>query len=155
LFGIVIGVLILLMTADIALRYFRLGSLPWLIELSEYLFCGGSLLAAPWVLRQGGHIRVDILLTSVPSRVAQRLEQIVDLLGLIASGVLFYYGSIALLQAWRAQATVFKTWWTPEWIVLAPLPIACLLLAIEFILRFFRVGGAAPVPIDPAHRPSL
>jgi TRAP-type C4-dicarboxylate transport system permease small subunit len=69
--------------------------------------------------------------------------------------VLFYYGLLALTQSWRADSIIYKTWWTPEWIVLLPLPIACLLLVLEFVLRFFRVGGAAPVPVDPTHRPSL
>src|SRR5689334_15639540 len=77
-FGIVIGVLIVLITADIALRFFRLGSLPWLIEICEYLLAGGSFLAAPWVLRHGGHIRVDILLTSIPAAASRRLEQLID-----------------------------------------------------------------------------
>ena len=37
LFGLVLGLIIVLICVDVALRDLGLGSLPWLIELSEYL----------------------------------------------------------------------------------------------------------------------
>jgi len=153
-FGIAVGILILLMSADIAIRFFKLGSLPWLIEIVEYVLCGGTFLAAPWVLRQGAHVRVDILLTSVPKWLRRRLEQFVDCCGCAVSAVLFYYGILAVHQSFMADAILFKTWWTPEWIVLLPVPVACLLLFVEFILRIMRVEGVVR-EIDPSQRASL
>lgn len=153
-FGIVVGILILLMSLDIGIRFFKLGSLPWLIEVVEYLVCGGTFLAAPWVLRQGAHVRVDILLTSLPKPAARRLEQFVDLLGCGISAVLFYYGCLAVAQSANAKQILYKTWWTPEWIVLLPLPVACLLLFVEFVLRIFRVEGVVK-DIDPSQRASI
>lgn len=145
-FGIAIGILILLMSADIAIRYFGWGSLPWLIEVVEYVLCGGSFLAAPWVLRQGAHVRVDILLTALPARVTRRLEQLLDLVGCAVSAALFYYGCVAVAQAWRAGALIYKSWWTPEWLVLLPVPLAGLLLFAEFVLRVLRVAGVVRAP---------
>lgn len=153
-FGIVVGVLILLMSADIGIRYFKLGSLPWLIEVVEYLVCAGTFLAAPWVLRQGAHVRVDILLTALPKGAARRLEQFVDLIGCGVSAVLFYYGCLAVAQSFNAKQILYKTWWTPEWIVLLPVPVACFLLFVEFVLRIFRVEGVVK-SIDPSQRASI
>jgi TRAP-type C4-dicarboxylate transport system permease small subunit len=153
-FGIVVGVLILLMSLDIAVRFFKIGSLPWLIEVVEYLVSGGAFLAAPWVLRQGAHVRVDILLTSLPRQLSRRLEQFVDVVGCGVSAVLFYYGCIAVAQAAAAKAILYKTWWTPEWIVLLPVPVACFLLFVEFVLRIFRVEGVVK-DIDPSQRASI
>jgi TRAP-type C4-dicarboxylate transport system permease small subunit len=153
-FGIAIAILILLMTADIAIRYFGWGSLPWLIEVVEYVLCGGSFLAAPWVLRQGAHVRVDLVLTALPPRIARRLEQLLDVVGCAVSAALFYYGCIALAQAWRTNAILYKSWWTPEWIILLPVPVACLLLLVEFVLRVLRVEGVVRAP-DTLGRASL
>lgn len=155
LFGIVVGVLILLMTADITIRYFKIGTLPWLIEIVEYLICAGTFLAAPWVLRQGAHVRVDIVVTALPKRIAQRVEQFCDVIGLGISGVLFYYGCKAVLQSATTKQILYKTWWTPEWIVLLPVPIACLLLCVEFVLRICRVEGVIPQNLDPSQRASI
>ena len=66
LYGLVLGVLIFLMCVDILIRNVRMGSLPWLLELTEYVMYAGAFLAAPWVLRQGYHVRVDAVLTAVP-----------------------------------------------------------------------------------------
>lgn len=154
-FGVVLGLLILLIAAEIGVRYFRLGSLPWLIEIVEYVMAGGTFLAAPWVLRQGAHVRVDVLLTVVSKRTARRLEQFTDLLGCALSGVLFYYGCIVVLQAIRTKEILYKSWWTPEWIVLLPVPIAFLLLFLEFVLRFLRVKNVVSDEIDPTKHASI
>jgi len=142
-------------TLDAAGAAFGIGSLPWLIEVAEYVLCGGTFLAAPWVLRQGAHVRIDIVLTALPRRVSRRLEQFVDLVGCGISGVLFYYGCVVVAQAWRANGILYKSWWTPEWIVLLPVPVACLLLSAEFVLRFLRVKGVVSDAIDPTKRASI
>ena len=154
-FGLVIGALILLMTLEIAIRVFGVGSLSWLIEVAEYTLAGGTFLAAPWVLRQGAHVRIDILLTALPRRISKRIEQFVDFLGCGISALLLYYGCVMVARAWAANIVLFKSWWTPEWIVLLPFPVGCLLLFAEFVLRFLRVEGVVSDEIDPAKRASI
>ncbi len=155
LFGMVLGVLIVLMCADIAMRNLRIGSIPWLIELTEYLIYGGTFLAAPFVLRKGSHVRVDVVLASLPKRAAIRLEQMIDLVGLGISLTLLYYGTAAAADALRTDMVQFKTWNTPEWLLLLPIPVGCALLAIEFLLRIFRVEGAVHDDYDPTKRASM
>src|ERR1039458_721439 len=42
-----------------------LPGLPWADEISEYMLYLVTMLAAPWLLRQSQHIRVDILLRAI------------------------------------------------------------------------------------------
>jgi TRAP-type C4-dicarboxylate transport system permease small subunit len=137
------------------LRAFGLGSLPWLIELTEYLIYAGTFIAAPWVLRQGGHVRVDILLVSLPKPLASRLEQFVNVLGLCVSIVMTYYGARAVANAYVANMVQFKTWAVAEWILLLPIPISCTLLALEFALRALRVAGHFNDDYTVTDRPSV
>ena len=155
LFALVLGVLIFLMCVDIGIRNFKIGSLPWLIELTEYAMYAGTFLAAPWVLRLGSHVRVDVVLTSVPKHWAVRLEQLVDLVGLGISLVLAYYGALAVWDAWSTDLVARKTWNFDEWLLLLPIPIAGLLLAAEFVLRIARVKGTVSDERDPAKRASI
>ena len=154
-FAVALGALIFLMCLDIAIRNFRLGSLPWLIELTEYALYAGTFLAAPWVLRLGSHVRVDVVLTSVPKRWAVRLEQFIDLVGLGISLVFVYYGALAVWDAWSSNLVARKTWDFEEWLLLLPIPISGLLLAVEFVLRVARVKGAVSDDHDPAKRASI
>jgi len=154
-FALVLGALIFLMCLDIAIRNFKIGSLPWLIELTEYAMYAGTFLAAPWVLRLGSHVRVDVLLVSLPKRWAVRLEQLVDLVGLAISLVLVYYGALAVFDAWSTDLVARKTWNFEEWLLLLPIPVAGLLLAVEFVLRIARVQGVVSDERDPAKRASI
>jgi len=154
-FAVALGALIFLMCLDIAIRNFRIGSLPWLIELTEYALYAGTFLAAPWVLRLGSHVRVDVVLTSVPKRWGVRLEQLVDLVGLCISLVLVYYGALAVWDAWSSNLVARKTWDFEEWLLLLPIPISGLLLAVEFVLRIARVKGVVSDEHDPAKRASI
>jgi TRAP-type C4-dicarboxylate transport system permease small subunit len=154
-FALALGALIFFMCLDIAIRNLRLGSLSWLIELTEYAMYAGTFLAAPWVLRLGSHVRVDALLVSLPKRVAVRLEQFIDLIGLGVALVLVYYGALAVLDAWNTNLVARKTWNFDEWLLLLPIPISGLLLAVEFVLRIARVRGVVSDDYDPAKRASI
>lgn len=155
LFGIAIGAIIAMICLDVALRDFSLGSLPWLIELSEYMLYAGTFLAAPWVLRQGNHVRVDMLFVALPRRLAVRLEQAMDVVGFVVSLVLLYYGSAVVADAWRNDMIAYKTWYVPEWLLFLAIPVGALLLAIEFVLRFLRVKGVVKEEYSVTDRASL
>jgi TRAP-type C4-dicarboxylate transport system permease small subunit len=154
-FALMLGALIFLMCLDIAIRNFRIGSLPWLIELTEYAMYAGTFLAAPWVLRLGSHVRVDAVLAALPKKLAIRMEQLVDAVGLAISLVLVYYGALAVLDAWSTNLVARKTWNFDEWLLLLPIPVSGALLAVEFVLRIARVRGVVADELDRAKRASI
>lgn len=152
--GLAYGAIAALMCIDIAVRSLGLGSLAWLTELTEYLLYAATFLAAAWALRHGAHVRVDVLVASLPAPRARALEGATNAVGLAVSAVLLGFGAAAVLEAWRAGAVQYKAWATPEWLLLLPLPLAGLMLAVEFALRLRRVPEAVQ-DIDPAKRASL
>ena len=155
LFGTALGIIILLICVDIFMRNLRVGSLPWMVEVTEYTMYAGTFLAAPWVLRQGSHVRVDLLLIALPRAAARRLEQFTDVLGLIVSSIMLYYGCVVVLDAYRFKMVQFKSLAIPEWILLMPIVIGCTLLAVEFVLRMARVEGFVQDQYNPADRPTI
>ena len=100
-------------------------------------------------------MRVDILLVALPRRLAIRLEQAVDLIGLAISLALLYYGSAVVSDAWRSNMVAYKTWYVPEWLLYLAIPTGALLLAIEFVLRFLRVEGVVKETYSVTDRASL
>jgi TRAP-type C4-dicarboxylate transport system permease small subunit len=136
----------LIIGVDVITRNFGLGGIPWSGEVSEDILYLLTLLAAPWLLRQGQHIRVDILLRALPSRIGWLLEWMGDLLGFACSLYFVWYGWTVLAASYQAKAISIKTLITPEWWMLAPLPMAFLLLAIEFIFRIHRLSQAERAP---------
>ena len=78
----------LLVAADIILRNVARIGFPWANEVSEYALYLMTLCTAPWLLRRGQHVRIDIVLTLVPPRVAWVMEALVDVLGFAVCVVL-------------------------------------------------------------------
>ena len=77
--------------------------------MSEDILYLLTLLAAPWLLRQGQHIRVDILLRALPARIGWLLEWVGDVLGLACSLYFVWYGWKVLSASYQAGAITIKT----------------------------------------------
>ena len=134
--------MVALTTADIVLRNTLRVGFAWANEITEYALYLTTLLTAPWLLRRGQHVRIDMLLVLIPPRLAWLLEAVADVVGLVASLVMVWYGTIMTAQSAGLGSLTIKNLVFPEWWLLAPLPIGFALLALEFVLRFHRLMGA-------------
>jgi TRAP-type transport system small permease protein len=133
-------VMTIMIGADVVSRNIGGGGIAVSNEISEDILYLMTLLAAPWLLRQGQHIRVDIILRALPVRVAWLLEWIGDIVGLLCCIYFVWYGVLITKASYSAGSINIKTLVTPEWWTLAPLPIGFALLAIEFIFRMYRLS---------------
>jgi TRAP-type C4-dicarboxylate transport system permease small subunit len=140
----------LLIGADVLLRNIGLGGIAPSNELSEDIIYLLTLLAAPGLLRQGQHIRVDIVLRALPDRVGWLLEWISDILGLVCCLYFVWYGARVAAASFASGALSIKTLILPEWWLLAPMPLAFVLLGVEFLFRMHRLALAERRPRDDA-----
>jgi TRAP-type transport system small permease protein len=150
----VAGVLLLVMTlmigVDVLLRNIGAGGVPPSNELSEDSLYLITLLAAPGLLRQGQHIRVDIVLRALPLRIGWLMEWAGDVIGLACCLVFVWYGISVTATSFIDGALSIKTLVLPEWWLLAPMPVAFALLAIEFVFRMQRLALAERRPREDA-----
>ena len=144
--------MMLIIVADVALRNLALPGLPqglaWSNEISELMLYLITMSVAPWLLRQGQHIRVDVLLQALAPRLAWTFEWIGDLIGFACCVVIAWYGAQAAWSSFVSGAVNIKTLVTPEWWALAPLPLVFVLLSIEMIFRMIRLQRG---PRGPRH----
>ena len=146
--------MMLLIVADVTLRNLAIPGLPaglaWSTEISELMLYLITMCVSPWLLRQGQHIRVDIVLQVIPRKLAWRLEWVGDLIGFGCCLVMAWYGSLAALASYTSGAVNIKTLVTPEWWALAPLPVVFILLGIEMIFRMNRLQRGERGPRNDA-----
>ena len=140
---VILLAMMLIIVADVALRNLAIPGLPqglaWSNEISELMLYLITMCVAPWLLRQGQHIRVDIVLQALPPQLAWYFEWLGDLVGLACCVVIAWYGTQAAWSSYVSGAVNIKTLVTPEWWALAPLPLVFVLLAIEMIFRMIRL----------------
>ena len=90
--ALILLAMVVAVTADIVLRNTVRAGFVWANEVSEYALYLMTLLTAPWLLRRGQHVRLDLVLTMVPRRLAWMMEALGDLLGFAVCLVLIRYG---------------------------------------------------------------
>lgn len=140
LVGISIGLFALAISFDLVMRLLSVGSLGGVQEIIEYALFAGVFLAAPWVLRLGGHVRVDLLVSSLSSRASRVLDRLLDLTGAAICIALVFYGTINLRDAYNFGSAQMKYFNVPEWWLLAVFVVSFILLTIEFLSRIIRGG---------------
>lgn len=128
--ALLLGVSALAITLDVIARNVGLGTVPWILEVSEYVLPLATFLAAPWLLHRNEHVRLDVLLTALPW-----LRHVANLVGLAVCGVLVVYGVRTILNSAAQGSMVFKSVVFPEWWLYAPVPLCFGLLSIEFLRR--------------------
>lgn len=151
--GIAFAVIAVLVTLNVILRGLGITNFPWLLEVSEYVLYVGTFLAAPWVLRLGAHVRVDLLVGMLRGTAARVVEIIADVLGLLFCLVLARHGWNVTADAFSRGDMMFKELVIPEWPLLAVIPFSALLLAIEFARRIRGAGTGEDQRLD-AEAPS-
>jgi TRAP-type transport system small permease protein len=133
--ALTIGMMALLVTVDVIARNSGLGSFPWVVEISEYSLPVATFLAAPWLLYRNEHVRLDLLVTSLPKKLAQQIDRLADLIGIAVCVVFFWYGVRVIADSAKLGSMVIKTLVFPEWWLFVPVPLSFGLLAVEFLRR--------------------
>ncbi len=141
LFALVAGI-----TTDIFLRNLFVVTIRGIDEMSEYALLLMTLMTAPWLLRTGQHVRLDLLLVMVPRIVAWAIEIVGDLTGIAVTLTLAWFGFASAMDSRQMGALVMKAWVFPEWWLLIGFPICMTLLAIEFVFRLQRLLAG---PVGP------
>lgn len=150
----VLFAMMLVICADVLLRNVRIVpgvySVPWANEVTEYALYLITLLTAPWLLRQGQHIRIDIVLRAIPRRMAWGCEWLCDFIAFACCAVIAFAGFKGTAASMAIGSMVIKTLALPEWWLLAPLQVCFVLLAVEILFRMARLYSSEPGPREDA-----
>ena len=135
-----LGMTALAVTLDVVARNVGIGAFPWVLEASEYVLPLATFCVAPWLLLRNEHVRLDVLLQTLPRPVARALDRVASAFGLAICAVLVVYGVRTIADSAKQGAMVIKTLVFPEWWLYLPVPVTFLLLGVEFARRL--AGGA-------------
>lgn len=118
-------------------RYLFGRPLMWTVEISEYLQIYFVFLSAAWVLRQKGHVTLDIVVGRLGPASRKACTVATDVLGIIVASVLAVVSGIVTYEQMALAIPVIKALEVPKWLVIMPIPLGMALLAIEFAIKLF------------------
>lgn len=152
LFGVITGILAHVIafsvTIDVVLRVLNVGEIAWTLDVAEYALYFMTFLGAPWALREGAHVRIDLVVSVLPSRTALLAEKVANIIGFVASAILIYYGGKVTVASYVAGSMIYKELVFPEWWLLPIIPVSALLICIEFMIRMRRASANLPREIQ-------
>lgn len=135
--AVIIGVLLILITYATISRFFFNDPKAKIIEFSAYSLIYITFLAAPWLLRNRGHINVDLILMKLKGRRKTALLLFNDAVGLILTSGLFVISYQVTLSNYMEKIKVMDSMGTPQFLLILAIPLGFLFLAIQF-LRFIK-----------------
>ncbi len=133
--AIILGVALITVTLDVLLRNLFVSGILGVIEYTEMGLYAATVLSAPWLLRRGEHIKVDLLSQFGPRPIARIADIVSDVLGFVVMAIVGWYAFLSMRDSYLAGSIMRRSVNFPEWLLLLPLVISMALLAGEFLLH--------------------
>ena len=155
--GGVIGVTALIVIYEVVMRYLIKRPTTWVNDISEILLVYCTFLGAAWVLRVGGHIKVDIVVTLMRQRRQMMMGIVQDILSLFFCVVFTW---ITWASFWDSVVTQERTagglFSVPLWTVYGVIPLGAVLLSLQVIRQivngFVYLSGEHPEALSTEGR---
>jgi len=136
--ALLIGAMALHIGYDVAARYFFNAPTSWSNDLSEYSLLWATFFAGPWLVRNGGHVRIDILVERLPSRASRVLAVAIALMATVICLIGAWETAVETWDYWRRGTAFAKVWAVPQWLPYVAMPIGFAAMAVEFTLSAGR-----------------
>jgi C4-dicarboxylate transporter DctQ subunit len=150
--GLLIAAMMVVITIDVVVRNLGYQSSAHFFTFTEYALLIVPCLGAPWLVREKGHIYVEILLMYLPARARRALTVLIGLACVAVCLVLAWYGLEVTVTDWRQAERDVRSVDMPRWLVVGWIPLSFLMMALEFARFLWRreeflapmteVGGA-------------
>jgi len=135
------GILLLFVTVgtciDAILRYLLNRPIPWMLEITEYVMLYIPFLGAALVLKEGGHIKVDLLIYRLSDRNKIRISIVTSLVGGIIMSIYTWLGIQVTLDFYNRGVASLEYLKTPMYLILMIIPIGGLFFTIQFFRQIF------------------
>lgn len=151
--GLLIAAMMAVITIDVVVRNLGYQSSGHFFTFTEYALLLVPCLGAPWLVREKGHVYVEILLMYLDARQRAALRLAIGALCIVVCLVLAWYGFEVTIRDYLTNEKDVRSLDMPRWMIVGFVPVSFAMMAIEF-LRFLArgenfLGSQAGQPEDP------
>jgi C4-dicarboxylate transporter, DctQ subunit len=133
--GIAGAMLVWLMVSvvvSVVMRNAGMQPFAWLFTSSEYAILYMTMLGAPWLVREKGHVHIELVTAALPDRMRQMVSRLVAVLCVLTSAILAWKGAEMFLTNIARNDLDVRAYYFPKWILTLAFPVSFGLMAIEF-----------------------
>ncbi len=132
---IALAVLLILVFHEVVARYVFNNPTLYSVEISEYLLIFIAFMAAGWVMKNNGHVRMSSVISLMPLRMRQFADVFTSIIVFCFCAILVWQGMKSSLMAFTGGYHSSSLLNVPLWIPYAIIPLGSLILALQMIVR--------------------
>ncbi len=136
--GVLMVAMMAMIVADVVLRNLGYQSSAHFFTFTEYFLLLIPLLGAPWLVREKGHIYIELLVGALPPRPRQALMRVIVIVSLAVCAVLAWYGGAITVQNFVQNEKDVRSFDMPRWMLMLSMPLAFGMMALEFLRLLLR-----------------
>ena len=133
--GLLVAAMMVVITVDVVVRNLGYQSSAHFFSFTEYALLIVPCLGAPWLVREKGHVYVEIVFGYLQPRQRALLRVVIALLCIAVCLVLAWYGAEVTLRDYFGNEKDVRSLDMPRWMVVGFVPLSFFMMAVEF-LRF-------------------
>ena len=136
--GLLIAAVCLLIAWDVIARNLGLEPPASTVAFTEYSLLWFTMAAAPWLVRERGHIMVEVLYRRLPGGPRKLLDRLILILCAGISLTVAFIAALLALEAWQWGEIEVRSLDAPRWLLFFPMIGGFLLMGIEFLRLLIR-----------------
>ena len=117
---------------SVAMRNLGVQPFAWLFTSSEYGLLYMTMLGAPWLVREKGHVHIELVTAALPPSLRRIVSRSVAAACVAVSLTLAWYGLELFLTNLERRDFDVRAYFYPRWLLTVTFPVAFSFMAIEF-----------------------
>lgn len=123
---------------DVVMRYFLNRPTMWVGEITANILVWFTFLGTAWLLRNEGHVKIDVLVTQLRPRVQAIINSITYILCAIACLAVAWYAGQVVWGQFQTGVHTHTLLGLPMWPLYVIIPISLFLLFIQFLRNSYK-----------------
>lgn len=117
---------------SVLMRNLGIQPFAWLFTSAEYGLLYMTMLGAPWLVREKGHVHIELVTAALPPAIRHVVSRLVALACVAVSLILAWKGLDLFLTNIERHDYDVRAYFFPRWILTISFPISFGLMAVEF-----------------------
>ncbi|NNK78021.1 MAG: TRAP transporter small permease [Litoreibacter sp.] len=130
--GLTLVWLMISVIASVLMRNAGLQPFAWLFTSAEYGLLYMTMLGAPWLVREKGHVHIELVTSALPDRPRRVVSRLVAAACVIVCLILAWKGTDLFLTNIERGDYDTRAYYFPRWMLTIAFPLSFGLMAIEF-----------------------
>jgi C4-dicarboxylate transporter DctQ subunit len=130
--GVLLAAIAVAIVVDVVVRNLGLQPPAHTLTLTEYGLLYVTMLGAPWLVREKGHVYIELLTAAVSPRARFWLTRVVYALCVLTCAVIFWFSLDVTIAHYQRDVIDVRSFDMPRWLLTASMPLSFGLMTIEF-----------------------